>query len=92
MISCFNAKFINIYQLILNHVIACPALGACLRIPDEKRSKFPGERFFLDINSIKTRSFCGSKFWLLLVDDTIGYKFIFFEEEVGNCRKSHSFN
>jgi len=34
MISCFNfnAKFINIYQLILNHVIACPALGACLRI------------------------------------------------------------
>ena len=47
-------------------------------IPDEKRSKLPGERFFLLISSIKTRSFGGSKFWLLLVDDANGFKFSYF--------------
>ena len=47
-------------------------------VPDEKRSKLPGERFFLDISSIKSRSFGGSKFWLLVVDDATGYKFSYF--------------
>jgi len=47
-------------------------------IPDEKRSQIPGERFFLDISSIKTRGFGGSKFLLLLVDDENGFKFSYF--------------
>ena len=47
-------------------------------IPDEKRSQIPGEYFFLDISSVKTRSFDGSKFWLLLVDDATGFKFSYF--------------
>ena len=44
-------------------------------IPDEKRSQITSERFFLDISSVKTRSFGGSKFWLLLVDDATGFQF-----------------
>ena len=47
-------------------------------IPEEKRSRIPGERFFLDISSVKTRSLGGSKFWLLLVDDATGFKFSYF--------------
>ena len=47
-------------------------------VPDEKKSTIPGERFFLDISSIKTKSFGGAKFWLLLVDDATGFKFSYF--------------
>ena len=47
-------------------------------IPDEKGSQIPGERFFLDISSVKTRSFGGSKFWLLLVDDATGFEISYF--------------
>lgn len=44
-------------------------------ILDKKKSTVPGERFFLDISSIKTSSFGGAKFWVLLVDDATGFKF-----------------
>ncbi len=47
-------------------------------IPDEKRSKIPGERLFFDISSIKSRSFGGTKFWLLIVDDATGFAFSYF--------------
>jgi len=33
------------------------------------RSKVPGERLFIDISSVKGKSYSGSKFWLLVVDD-----------------------
>jgi hypothetical protein len=32
-------------------------------------SNLPGERLYVDISSIKERSFCGAKFWALIVDD-----------------------
>jgi hypothetical protein len=34
-----------------------------------KKSMIPGERLFIDTSSVKTKSFGGSKFWLLVVDD-----------------------
>ena len=47
-------------------------------IPDEKRSTVPGERLFFDISSIKSKSFGGAKFWLLIVDDATGFAFSYF--------------
>ena len=47
-------------------------------IPDEKRSTIPGERLFFDISSIKSKSFGGAKFWLLIVDDATGFAFSYF--------------
>jgi hypothetical protein len=35
----------------------------------ETKSTIPGERIFIDTSSVKTKSFGGSKFWLLVVDD-----------------------
>jgi hypothetical protein len=32
-------------------------------------SNLPGERLYVDISSIKERSFGGAKFWALIVDD-----------------------
>jgi hypothetical protein len=36
-------------------------------------SNFPGERLYVDVNSIKERSFGGAKFWALIVDDYTDY-------------------
>jgi hypothetical protein len=33
----------------------------------------PGERLYVDISSIKERSFSGAKFWALIVDDYSDY-------------------
>ena len=38
------------------------------RVDEEKRSTIPGERMGFDISSVKTESFGGSKYWLLVVD------------------------
>jgi hypothetical protein len=35
----------------------------------ENKSEIPGERLFIDISSIKQRSFSGSKYWVLIVDN-----------------------
>jgi hypothetical protein len=37
-----------------------------------------GERLFIDISSIKTTSFGGAKFWLLVVDDKTDYSWSYF--------------
>jgi hypothetical protein len=37
------------------------------------RSQVPGERFYLDISSIKGESYGGSCFWALVVDDQTDY-------------------
>ena len=42
-------------------------------IPEEKRSKKPGERLMFDVSSIKKKSFGGAKFWLLIMDDATGF-------------------
>jgi hypothetical protein len=39
----------------------------------ESRSEKPGERLYMDIRSIASISFGGSKFWLLVVDDYSDY-------------------
>jgi transposase InsO family protein len=36
-------------------------------------SNVPGERLYIDISSIKERSFGGAKFWPLIVDNYMGY-------------------
>jgi hypothetical protein len=36
-------------------------------------SNSPGERLYVDISSIKERSFGGAKFWTLIVDDYTDY-------------------
>ena len=38
----------------------------------------PGERLFIDISSIKQKSFGGSKYWLLVVDDKTNKSWSFF--------------
>jgi hypothetical protein len=43
-----------------------------------ERSGIPGERFFIDISSIKGESFGSSKFWLLVLDDNTDFGFSFF--------------
>jgi hypothetical protein len=35
----------------------------------ETKSTIPGERLYIETSSVKTESFGGSKFWLLVVDD-----------------------
>jgi Integrase core domain len=35
----------------------------------ERRASQPGERLFIDISSIKSTNYGGSKYWLLVVDD-----------------------
>ena len=41
-----------------------------------------GERLYMDISSVKQRSYGGSKFWCLIVDQHTGMKWsIFFEKE-----------
>ena len=44
----------------------------------EKRSEKGGERLFLDISSVKGKSYGGSKFWILVVDDHTDYCWSFF--------------
>ena len=43
-----------------------------------ERSKIPGERLYLDISSIKGKSYGNSTFWALLVDDSTNFKWSFF--------------
>ena len=40
-----------------------------LKKEKKEKSKTPGERLYMDISSIKEKSYGGSKFWLLVVDD-----------------------
>ena len=47
-------------------------------VPDENKSNVPGERFHMDISSIKARSFGGAKYWLLVLDEATGFIFSFF--------------
>ena len=47
-------------------------------IEDGKKSTIPGERLFFDISSIKSKSFGGAKFWLLIIDDATGQAFSYF--------------
>ena len=35
-------------------------------------SKLPGERFYIDLAWIRTRSYSGSQYWCLAVDDCTG--------------------
>jgi transposase InsO family protein len=41
-------------------------------------AKHNGERLFMDISSIKTTSYGGSKYWLLVVDDKTDYLWSYF--------------
>ena len=38
-----------------------------------KRSNKPGERLSFDVSSIKTLSYGGTKYWLLVMDDATGF-------------------
>ena len=45
---------------------------------NENRSKIPGQRLFFDVSSIKNKSFGGSKFWLMIMDDATDYIWSYF--------------
>jgi hypothetical protein len=45
---------------------------------DTVHAKHNRERLFMDISSIKTTSYGGSKFWLLVVDDKTDYSWSYF--------------
>ena len=47
-------------------------------VPEEKKASAPGERLFFDVSSIKTKSFGGAKYWLLVVDDHTRVCFSYF--------------
>jgi transposase InsO family protein len=50
-------------------------------------SNTPGERLYVDISSIKGKSFRGAKFWALIVDDFSGYCWSYFlkrKDELSN--------
>jgi hypothetical protein len=44
-------------------------------------SNSPGERLYVDISSIKERSFGGAKFWALIVNDYTDYFWSFVSEK-----------
>ena len=46
-----------------------------------ERSEIPGERFFIDISSLKTKGTEGYRNWLLCVDDCTDMPFSFFISE-----------
>jgi hypothetical protein len=43
-----------------------------------EKSEIPGERFFIDISSIKGESFGSSKSWLIVLDDSTDFGLSFF--------------
>jgi len=51
------------------------------------RSKIPGERLFIDISSVKSKSLGGLKFWLLIIDDATDFCWSFFLKKKGDLSK-----
>ena len=47
-------------------------------VPEEDKTDVPGERLHMDISSIKARSFGGSKYLLLVLDEATGFIFSYF--------------
>ena len=55
-----------------------------------KQSEIPGERFFMDISSIKYASLGGARFWVLMMDDCSGFlTSFFFEKKFRRKRKRY---
>ena len=52
------------------------------------RATKKGERFFMDISSIKYESLGKAKFWLLLIDDATDYCFSFFMKQKSDLSKT----
>jgi hypothetical protein len=50
----------------------------CQKGDDTVHAKHNGERLFMDISSIKTTSYGGSKYWLLVVDNKTDYSWSYF--------------
>jgi hypothetical protein len=49
-------------------------------------SQAPGERVYLDISSIRDKSYGGSRFWVLIVDDYTDYCWIIFLKTKGDLK------
>lgn len=47
-------------------------------VAEESKCKTAGEKLHMDISSIKSRSFGGAKYWLLVIDEVTAYSFSFF--------------
>ena len=50
-------------------------------------SQVPGERLYIDISSIKSPSYGGSKFWVLIVDDYTDYCWSIFLKNKGDLKE-----
>ena len=53
-----------------------------------EHSEIPGERFFIDISSLKMMGIEGYRNWLLCVDDCTDMPFSFFISEKGQLEES----
>jgi hypothetical protein len=49
-------------------------------------SQVPGERVYLDISSIKEENYDGSRFWVLVVDDSTDYYWRLFLKAMSDDR------
>jgi hypothetical protein len=50
-------------------------------------SKNPGERFYIDISSIKGESFGGSRFWTFIVDDYTDFCWSYFLKKKSDLKE-----
>jgi len=81
-IICTVAKHYN-WQLTNKFIQSesCALAKSCQKNTNKEIkacSERPRECFFVDISSMKDKSFGGSKFWLLAVDDVTNFGFSFF--------------
>ena len=70
----YGVKLIGKFK-VCTHCAEAKAKAAAIpkTVDDEKKSKIPGERLAFDVSSIKTRSYGGARYWLLVMDDAIGF-------------------
>ena len=63
------------------------ACHANLNHASENKSTTPGQRWLLDISSIKGKSIGGAKFWLLVIHEATDYCFSIFLKKKSNLGK-----
>lgn len=77
--SYYGVKLTGEFK-VCSHCAEAKARAAAIpkTVEDEKRSKTPGERLAFDVSSIRARSYGGSKYWLLVMDDATGFIWSYF--------------
>jgi hypothetical protein len=68
-----NSSDINKFHEMIGHCVSDKARQKNVNQDWKEGSQAPGERVYLDIGSIKDKSYGGSLFWVLIVDDYTDY-------------------